>query len=184
LVAAAGAALIVAVIALTGSLPGSIRSFGRLSADGKLSATPSAASSASQNVQAGSAAREPSHKATPSHSASVPPSASSSSPAQTTASTLCQDFYAYLAHPRLHVDPLAEITAYQNIARLAGDPVPFDVNSYCGPYVQGLFPHGLPRIPGFLSATLPGPQGGPGDGQPAAGRLATPVMMNGKPVTS
>ena len=69
------------------------------------------------------------------------------------------------------------------IARLAGDPSPFDVNSYCGPYVRDMFPHGLPRIPGFLQGLLSGPQndraghqsqnGGPGPG-----------TMNGIPVNN
>jgi hypothetical protein len=171
LVAAAGAALIVAVIALTGSLPSSIRSFGDSSAAGRLSPSASA-SSGSQNVQ-GSAARDPSRTATPSHPANVT-SGVPATPSATRARDLCRAFFQYFEHPRSHGWPSGEVALFQEIANLADNGVAFNVNSYCGRYVQDMFPpHGVPRVP----AAQPGAVDAPVNGGPAP-------VMNGKPVTS
>jgi hypothetical protein len=181
LVAVAGAAVIMALISLTGSLPGPIHPLERFSAAGKSSPSPSA-NSGSQNVQARSAARDPSPKATLSHSPSVTHSASALSPAQIQANEFCRALYVYFLPSRPHVDYEAEIAAYQKVAQLAGDPANFDVNNFCGKYVQGIFPHGLPQIPPFLQALPLGPQNDSGNGQPGEGNASpTPAMMSGKP---
>jgi len=177
LVAVAGAAVIMALISLTGSLPGPIHPLERFSAAGKSSPSPSP----SQNLQARSAARVPSPMATPSHSPSVTHSASALSPAQIKVND-CHALYVYFMPPRPYVDYEAEVAAYQKVAQLAGDPTNFDVNSFCGKSVQGMFPHGLPQIPPFLQALPLGPQNDSGNGQPGAGNAdPTPAMMNGKP---
>lgn len=186
LLSAAGVAVIVAIVALAVSLPGSVHNTGNSTAAGKSSGASPSSSTGSQNLQAGSAARDPSHKATPpSQPASVTSSATASSSAQTQASDLCHTFYGYFVHPRPWPQWSAAVTtAYLAIAKQAGDPSDFDVNNYCGRYVQSMFPQGLPRIPAFLPGSLPGAQDGPanqggaGDTGPGAG------TMNGKPVNN
>jgi hypothetical protein len=185
LMAAAGAALIVVVIALTGSLPGPIHSFGRSSAAGKSSPSPSV-SPGSQNVQARSATPEPSNQATPTPPARQTPSPPHSSSAQSQADGLCRAFYSkYFLHAYPRLGFLAEIAAYQEIAKLFAYPPQFNLNSYCGQYVKDMFPQGLPRIPGFLTVSVPGPQDGPGNGQQGAG-VGGPAQgtMNGIPVNN
>lgn len=183
--AAGGAALTVVAIALTGSLPGPIHSFGHSSAAGKLSATPSV-SPGSQNVQAGSATPEPSNRATPTPPARQTPSPPRSSSAQSQADGLCRAFYSkYFLHAYPGLGFPAEIAAYQQIAKLFADPPQFNLNSYCGQYVKDMFPQGLPRIPGFLTGSVPGPQDGPGNGQQGAGNGGPGAgTMNGIPVNS
>jgi hypothetical protein len=185
LMTVAGAALIVAVIALTGSLPSAIHPLGHRSAAGRSSPAQPSAGSGSQNVQARSDARDPSRKPTPSHSASVPPSASPTPSAQDQANNLCRDFYGYFVAPRPHAWP-AEAALYQQIAKLAGNPFHFDVNSFCGRYVRDMFSHGgLPRIPAVLPGSLPGTQHVPGNGQQGAGNGGPGQgTMNGKPVNN
>jgi hypothetical protein len=184
MMAVAGAALIVAVIALTGSLPGGIHPLGHSSAAGKTSPS-SSAGSGSQGVQARSAARDPSRTATPSHPATRTPSVSSTPSAQESAKNLCRDFYGYFLAPRPPGWP-AEETLYQQIYKLAGDPVHFDVNAFCGRYVGDMFPPGgLPRIPQVLPHSLSGTHNGPGNGQQGAGNGGPdPGAMNGKPVSN
>jgi hypothetical protein len=184
MVAVAGA-LIVAVIALTGNLPGKTHNTGDSSAAAKTSSTPTSAGSESQNVQARSDARDPSRKPTPSHPALRTPSAPASPSAQDQANDACRDFYEYFLAPQPRGWP-AEEDLYQQIDNLAGDPVPFDVNTFCGSYVRDMFLHGgLPRIPEVLLHSLPGTQNGPGDGQQGAGNGGPgPGTMNGKPVSN
>jgi hypothetical protein len=185
LMAAAGGALAVAVIALAVNMPGSAHRGGGSSAVGAPSARhTSGGTTPSQNVQAGSASPEPSIQATATHAARQTVSPSPTSSAQSEASKLCREFYAYFSHPRPHAWP-AEQTLFRQIAGLAGDPSPFDVNSYCGPYVRDMFPHGLPPIPGYLQGLLSGPQNGTSNDQqgPANGGPG-PGTMNGIPVNS
>lgn len=181
LMAAAGGALTVAVIALAVSMPGSAHRSGGSSAAGAPSTGHSSpGTTPSQNVQARSASPEPSNQATHAHAVRPTPPPSRTSSAQSEANKLCRDFYAYFSPPRPHAWP-AEQNLFMQIARLAGDPSPFDVNSYCGPYVRDMFPHGLPRIPGFLQGLLSGPQNdqqGPKNGGPVPG------TMNGIPVNN
>jgi hypothetical protein len=185
MLAVAGAALIVAVIALTGSLPGGIHRLGHSSAAGDTSSPSSSAGSGSQGVQARSAARDPSHRATPSHPPTRTPSVSPSPSAQEQANNLCRDFYGYFLAPRPH-GWSAEEGLYQQIDKLAGDPVHFDVNTYCAGYVRDIFPRGgVPRIPEVLPRPLPGTPIGPDDGQQGAGNGGPEQgTMNGKPVNN
>jgi hypothetical protein len=179
LVAVAGAALVMALISLTGSLPGPIHSLEHLSAAGKSSPTTSV-SSGSQNLQARSATPEPSHRTTPARPARQTPSSSPASSAQSQANELCRAFYWELERAQPS-EILAELHLIREIDYLAGDPVHFDVSSYCGQYVQDMFPHGLPQIPPSIANSLPEPQNGQGNGQGAGNVGPTPEPLTAKP---
>jgi hypothetical protein len=185
LIAAASGALVVAVIALAATMPGSAHRGGSSSAAGAPSSGHSSGGTTpSQNVQAGSASPEPSNQATPTHAAHHAVSPPPTSSAQSEARRLCRDFYEYFSHPRPRDWP-AEQTLFRQIARLAGDPSPFDVDSYCGPYVRDMFPHGLPPIPGSLQGLLSGPPAGAGnDRQAPNSGDPVPGTMNGIPVNN
>jgi hypothetical protein len=182
LLAVAGAALIVAVIALTGNLPGKMHGTGNSSAAGKTSSTPTSAGSGSANVQARSDARDPSRKPTPSHPAIVAPSASTSSSAKVKASNLCRAYYEFFVRLQPHDKRSAEALLWQEIVQLAGGPA--QVRTFCSPYVSGMFEHGLPLSPFAPPGLQQGTQNGPGDGQQGAGNGGPgPGTMNGKPVS-
>jgi hypothetical protein len=182
-IAVAGGALIAAIIALAGNLPGSAHHSGGSSvADASSAGHSSMSGTGSQNVQAKSASPEPSSQATPTHSAQQAPSRPPASSAQPQANKLCRNFYAYFLPPWPH-GPGEEVL-YQQLYKLAGDPVPFNVNSYCGRYVRDLFPDGaLPRIPQFLVRSLPGTPNG-SNVQQGTGNGPGQGTMNGIPVNN
>jgi hypothetical protein len=170
--AAAVAAVIVTVIAVTGSLSSPVHRTGDSSAAGTPSASHSSASrSGSQNVQDGSASRDPSRKPEPARSARVSPSDHPASHPQSRADELCRDFFAYFLHPQPHDKLLAEITLFWQIVALAGNPPHFDVNSYCAGYVRDMFPRGVPNVPwspGGGPMTPQAGQNGAGNGNQGA----------------
>jgi hypothetical protein len=145
--ASVAAVLVVAVFIVTGSLPGPIHPLGHSSAAGAQSGGPPHASpSPSQNVQVGSATPVPSHKATPTHPASASSSRTSTHPPNPLARALCHTFYENFSH----LQPQgwqAEKSLYSEIANLAGNPVHFDVSSYCASYVRDIYPNGPPLTP-------------------------------------
>jgi hypothetical protein len=183
LMAVAAAALIVIVVAVTGSLPGPMHRAGHSSAVGTPSAAhPSAGSRPSQNVQDGSASPEPTRKPTSAYSGHKSPSGTRLSPAQAKAKTLCRDFYGYFLHPlplpqpqsqpQSHDKLSAEEELFWRIAALAGGP--FGVQTYCDEYVRDMFPPGkvpVPWSPGGGPVTPQQAQNPPGNGQQATSNL-------------
>ncbi len=158
--AVAGTALIVvAIVALTGSLSGPIHRFTHTSAASAPPTHTSATRSGSQNVQAGSATQEPTPRPTPTDSAH--PSQSPDPSSQSRARALCRSYFGYFLHPqsvRTESDQAAERSLLDKLTKAAGGGDFSHLMAYCGSYIRDMLPHWWNQF----GQAGPGPQNSPG----------------------
>jgi hypothetical protein len=168
--------LAVAVIALTGTLPGPFHGLVRSTAESTSAGTTTRPrpTSLSQSVS-GTGTAEPKAPPTAHHSATPTPSVSPTSSPQTQARTLCRDYYGYFLRPRSPQSPdnrSGEFHLLGELSTLVGGRS--RVYASCVPYLGGMFPQGMPP---WAYPQAPGPQGssgqpgttGPGNSQPVPG---------------
>jgi hypothetical protein len=171
--------LAVAVIALTGTLPGPFHGLVRSTAESTSAgtATRSRPTSLSQSVSGTGTAAPTPHRTPPSRVTPSPsPSHTSPGQARTGPSGYCRNYYGYFQHSRPGEWSRAEAARLQQLKTLAGGYS--HVYAYCASYLGTLFPYGMPW---WAHPQPPGPPGssgqsgiaGPANSQPGPGNTGS-----------
>jgi hypothetical protein len=126
------AAVLIGVVVASGNLSGPIEHITHL---GRTS-SPSPSATYGGNLQGTATPTRPAatHDPTPARGQAVPSATPSPSPGK-----LCREFYGYFTHPESKASRSAEMSLYEELARLAGSLNPIH---FCGPYLGNMFHDG------------------------------------------